>query len=81
MDAVREYLRQSDVMPEISDKTLNYYGCCMSRRITKYDENVLTETNLALKEKIDLEVNQQLLTKIGNASTTSTTKTTRCSRW
>ena len=34
----------------------------MSRHITECDENVLTEINSALKEKIDLEVNQQLLT-------------------
>jgi len=64
MDAVREYLRQRDVSPELSDKILNYYDYCMSRHITEHDENVLTEIHSALKEKLDLEVNQQLLTKV-----------------
>ena len=64
MDAVREYLRQRDVSPELSDKILNYYDYCMSRHITEHDENVLTEIHSALKEKLDLEVNQQLLNKV-----------------
>ena len=64
MDAVSEYQWQRDASPELSDKILNYYGYCGLRHITEYDENVLTEIHSAIKEKINLEVNQQLLTKV-----------------
>ena len=36
----------------------------MSRHITEADENVLTEIHSSLKEKLDLEVNQQLLNRV-----------------
>ena len=36
----------------------------MSRHITECDENVLTEISSALKEKIDLEVNQLITNKM-----------------
>ena len=64
MDSVCEHLRQRDVSPELSDMILNYYDYSMPRHITEADENVLTETHFTLKEKLDLEVNLQLLTKV-----------------
>ena len=64
IEAVREYLRQRDVTDELTEKILNYYDYCYTRHITENDDKVLTEIHSALKEKLDLEVNQQLLTKV-----------------
>ena len=64
IDAEREYLRHIDVSEELTEKILNYYDYCYTPHITEHDENVLTEIHSTLKEKLDLEVNQQLLTKV-----------------
>ncbi|NRA59291.1 MAG: hypothetical protein HRU13_14365 [Phycisphaerales bacterium] len=64
MDSMCEYLRQRDVSPELSDIILDYYDYCMLSHITEDDESVLTEIHYELKEKLGLEVNQQLLTEV-----------------
>ncbi len=64
MDAVREYLRQRDISEELTEKVLNYYDYCYTRHISQHDEQILEDIHSALKEKLDLEMNQQLLQKV-----------------
>lgn len=64
MDAVREYLRQRDISEALTEKVLNYYDYCYTRHISQHDEAILEDIHSALKEKLDLEMNQQLLQKV-----------------
>eukprot|EP01083_Nonionella_stella_P013006 36735_1 len=64
MDAVREYLRQRDISEELTEKVLNYYDYCYTRHISQHDGAILEDIHSALKEKLDLEMNQQLLQKV-----------------
>eukprot|EP01084_Bolivina_argentea_P161689 281455_1 len=64
IDAVREYLRQRSISEELTEKVLNYYDYCYTRHISQHDEAILEDIHSALKEKLDLEMNQQLLQKV-----------------
>eukprot|EP01083_Nonionella_stella_P013005 36732_1 len=64
IDAVREFLRQRAISEELTEKVLNYYDYCYTRHISQQDEVILTDIHSALKEKLDLEMHQQLLQKV-----------------
>ncbi|ETO30490.1 cyclic nucleotide-binding protein [Reticulomyxa filosa] len=63
IEAVKEYLRQRNVSEELTDQIIDYYEYCYTRHISNFDEQMLEDIHSGLQEQLQLEMNQQLLSK------------------